>query len=169
MCWEIAHKDDDNVYFFDEIVIENTSTQEAIDEFIRRYPNHKGNIYICGDASGDFRNAQSEFTNYMIIIRSLQAAGYNPILKIRSFNPPVLRRIQSFNARVRNANNDTHIFIDKRCKWLLYNIYNLSFKEGTSIVNVPTVKQIQNDREAKFLEHPFDAASYLVEFFYPIK
>jgi PBSX family phage terminase large subunit len=170
MCWEIAHKDEDTVYFFDEIVIENTSTQESIDEFIRRYPNHKGKIYICGDASGDFRSAQSEFTNYMIIIRALQGAGYNPILKIRNFNPPVLRRIQSFNARVRNANNEVHILIDKnRCKWLLHNIYNLSFKEGTSIVDVPTVKQIQNDREAKFLEHPFDAASYLVEYFYPIK
>ena len=170
MCWEIAHVDDENVYFFDEIVIENTSTQEAIDEFIRRYPNHKSDVIICGDASGDFRNAQSEFTNYMIIIRALQAAGYNPQLKIRPFNPPVLRRIQSFNARVRNANNEPHIFVDKKkCKWLMHNIYNLAFKEGTSIVNVPTVKQIKNDREAKFLEHPFDAASYLVEYLFPIK
>ena len=169
MCWEIAHVDDNNVYFFDEIVIENTSTQEAIEEFIRRYPEHKSDVVICGDASGDFRSSTSEFTNYMIIIRALQGAGYNPKLKIRSFNPPVLRRIQSFNAKVRNANNEPHIFIDKRCKWLLHNVYNLAFKEGTSVVNVPTVKQIQNDREAKFLEHPFDAASYLVEYLFPIK
>ncbi len=48
-------------------------------------------------------------------------------------------------------------------------MYNLSFKVGTSIVDVPTLKQIKNDRESKFLEHPFDAASYLVEYFYPIK
>lgn len=51
----------------------------------------------------------------------------------------------------------------------MHNVYNLAFKEGTSIVDVPTVKQIKNDRDAKFLEHPFDAASYLVEFFFPIK
>ena len=43
------------------------------------------------------------------------------------------------------------------------------FKEGTSIVDVPTAKRMQTDRESKFLEHIFDAASYLVEFYHPIK
>lgn len=42
MCWCLAHKDDKNIYFFDELVIENTTTQQAIDEFLRRYPNHQG-------------------------------------------------------------------------------------------------------------------------------
>ena len=51
----------------------------------------------------------------------------------------------------------------------MYNIDNLSFKEGTSIVDVPTLKTIKNDRDAKFLEHPFDAISYLVDFFWSIK
>ncbi|MCD7779620.1 MAG: hypothetical protein LUH05_02980 [Candidatus Gastranaerophilales bacterium] len=106
----------------------------------------------------------------MIIRRALEAYGYNIEFKLRPFNPSVLRRIQAFNARICNARGERHIFIDKnKCKWLIHNIYNLAFKEGTSIVNVPTVKQIKNDREAKFLEHPFDAASYLVEYFYPIK
>ena len=169
MCWCIAHKDDNNVYFFDEIAVENTTTQACIEEFIRKYPDHRGNLYICGDASGDWRSAQSEFTNYMIIRRSLEAAGYTPVFKLRPFNPPILRRIQSFNARVKNANGGRHVFISKKCKWLLHNIYNLKFKEGTSIVDVPTIKQIKNNRDDKFLEHPFDAASYLVEYFYPIK
>lgn len=170
MCWCIAHMDEKNVYFFDELVIENTSTQACIDEFIRRFPNHRSKIVICGDASGDFRNAQSEFTNYMIIRRALEAHGYNVDFKIRPYNPPVLSRIQAFNARICNAAGERHVFIDpKRCKWLMHNVYNLAFKEGTSIVDVPTVKQIKNDRDAKFLEHPFDAASYLVEFFFPIK
>ena len=169
MCWCIAHKDDSNVYFFDELVIENTSTQACIEEFLRKYPDHRSKIVVCGDASGDFRNAQSEFTNYMIIRRALEKYGYDFEFKLRAFNPPILTRIQAFNARVRNANGDCHIFIDQKCKWFLHNMYHLSFKEGTSIVDVPTLKQIKNDRESKFLEHPFDAASYLVEYFYPIK
>ena len=169
MCWCLAHKDDDNVYFFDELVIENTSTQACIEEFLRKYPDHKEEIIICGDASGDWRSAQSEFTNYMIIRRALEAVGYTVKFRIRDFNPPILRRIQAFNARVCNAKGERHIFISPNCKWLLHNMYNLQFKEGTSIVDVPTLKQIKVDRESKFLEHPFDAASYLVEFFYPIK
>lgn len=169
MCWVLAHKSDENVYFFDEIVIENTSTQKAVEEFIRRFPAHKGQVIINGDASGDNRSAQSEFTNYMIIKRALESYGYAPLFHIRDYNPSILRRIQAFNARVCNANKERHLFIDKKCKWLLHNIYNLSFKEGTSIVDVPTVKAIKTDRELKFLEHPFDAASYLVDFYYPIK
>ena len=42
-------------------------------------------------------------------------------------------------------------------------------KEGTSIVDVPSLKQIKNDHDLKFLEHPFDAASYLVDYYFPIK
>lgn len=169
MCWIIAHKDDENIYFINELIVENTCTQAVAEEFCRKYPNHKGQIIICGDASGDYRNAQSEFTNYMIIKKVLENHGYTPQIKIRNFNPSIMSRIQAFNAKVKNFNGEPHIFIDKKCKWLLYNIYNLSYKEGTTIVDVPTLKQIQNDRDKKFLEHPFDAASYLVEYFYPVK
>ena len=52
MCWCIAHKDKENVYFIDELVIEKTTTKECIQEFIRRYPEHKSSIIINGDASG---------------------------------------------------------------------------------------------------------------------
>ena len=63
MCWALAHKDKDDVYFFDEIVIENTSTQQCVDEFIRRYPKHKSEIIINGDASGDNRSTQVREVN----------------------------------------------------------------------------------------------------------
>ena len=72
-------------------------------------------------------------------------------IKLRPFNPPILTRIQAFNARVKNAKGDRHVFISKNCKWLLHNIYNLKFKEGTSIVDIPTQKQIKNNRDDKFI------------------
>ena len=169
MCWEIAHVVDGDIQFIDELVIENTSTSQAVEEFIRRYPNHRGRLIINGDASGEYRSAQSEFTNYAIIKNALEAYGYKPEFHLRNFNPPILSRIQAFNAKVKNCNGESHLFIDKKCKWLLYNMYNLAFKEGTSIVDVPTQKQIQNDHDLKFLEHPFDAASYLVEYYFPVK
>ena len=169
MCWLLVHRDDENEYFFDEIVIENTHTQACIEEFLRRYPHHQTKITICGDASGDWRNSQSEFTNYAIINNELRNYGYEVEFRLRPYNPPVLSRIQAFNARVKNANGERHIFADKRCKWFLFNMYNLMFKEGSSIVDVPTLKRIQVDRDSKFLEHPFDAGSYIVEYFHPIK
>lgn len=171
MSWAIAHKDEENVYFFDEIVIENTSTQQCIEEFLRRYPNHKAEIIVNGDASGDNRSTQSEYTNYAIIKNALLNHGYTNVkFRLRDYNPPILNRIAAFNARVRNAEGKVRLFIDKsRCKYLYENMMNLKYKEGTSIVDVPTTHQIKKDRSRKFLEHIFDAASYLVEYYWRIK
>ncbi len=170
MCWLIAHKDEEAVYYFDEIVIENTTTSACAEEFVRRYPDHRGEIIINGDASGDNRSTKSLYTDYTIIKNVLKEHGYENVkVKIRDFNPPIMRRIQAFNARVRNAVGQIRLFVDPKCKWFLHNIYNLKFKEGTSIVDVPTHHQIKKDRDSKFLEHIFDAGSYLVEYYWTIK
>ena len=170
MCWCLAHKDENNVYFFDELVLEKTTTKESIRELLRRYPSHAGEIIINGDASGDNRSTQSEYTNYAIIKNELLYYGYKDVkFRLRDYNPPIHNRISAFNARVCNARDEPHLFVDKRCKWLLYNINNLKYKEGSRIVDVPTITRIKQDRELKYLEHPFDAASYLVEYYWRIK
>ena len=43
-------------------------------------------------------------------------------------------------------------------------MYNLRYIEGSSKIDVPTYTQIKQSKELKFLSHPFDAASYLVDF-----
>lgn len=173
MMWCIAHKDEENVYFFDEIVVENATTEMCFKEFLRRYPNHKAKIIINGDASGDNRSTQSEFTNYAIMRQLLRSAGYKDSqfeFALRDYNPPILNRIAAFNARVKNADGKRRLFIDKRkCKYLYQNVHNLKYKEGTSIIDAPSIHQIKQDRNKKFLLHIFDAASYLTEYYWRIK
>ena len=168
MCWIFAHKTEDKVFYFDEIALENTTTAKACDEFYRRYPNHKAKIIINGDASGDNRTCTSEYTNYVIIKKKLQSYGYDADIKIKSFNPPIKNRIAAFNAKVKNADGQIGLFISPKCEKLLYNIYNLKYIEGTSKIDIPTYTQIKQSKELKFLSHPFDAASYLVDFYWPI-
>ena len=155
MAWVLAHKTEDKVFYFDELVLENTTTSKTCDEFYARYPEHRGKIIINGDASGDNRSCTSEYTNYVII-------------KIKSFNPPIKNRIAAFNAKVKNADGNVSLYISPKCEKLLYNIYNLRYKEGSSKIDVPTYTQIKQTKELKFLSHPFDAASYLVDFYWPI-
>jgi len=168
MCWVIAHKTDDKVFYFDEIAMENTTTAKACEEICRRYPNHKGKIIINGDASGDNRSCTSEYTNYVIIKKKFLQFGYDVDICIKAFNPPIKNRIMAFNAKVRSANGEVCLFIDKKCEKLLYNIYNLRYKEGSSRIDIPTYSQIKQSKELKFLSHPIDAASYLVDFYWPI-
>ena len=89
-------------------------------------------------------------------------------IKIKSFNPPIKNRVAAFNAKVRNANGEVGLYISPKCEKLLYNIYNLRYQEGSSKIDVPTYTQIKQTKELKFLSHPFDAASYLVDFYWPI-
>lgn len=171
MMWCIAHKDDENVFFFDEIVVENATTEMCIKEFIRRYPKKDAEIIINGDASGDNRSTQSEFTNYATMRKILKENGYtNFKFQLRSYNPPILNRIAAFNARVQSADGQIRLFVDKdKCPYLIKNIYNLKYKEGTSLIDIPTFHQIKTDRDKKFLLHIFDAASYLTEYYWRIK
>ena len=169
MCWEIAHIVNNKIYYIDEIVLENTYTAQTVQEFLNRYGNHKGAIYINGDASGNYRKTQSDVSDYMIIRDLLKKHFKQPInIDIRRFNPPIKNRIAAFNRMICNSNGERRLFVSKKCERLLYNIYNLKYKVGTSIVDVPSLVQITRDKNLKFLEHPFDAASYLVEFYYPI-
>ena len=171
MCWYVAHVTHNNkVFFIDEFCVENTHTKQVADEFIRRYKDHRKHIWITGDASGDYRKTQSAITDYVIIRDTLRNYyGHNAVdVKKRPFNPPVRARIAAWNTMVKNSNGERKLFMNKKCEKLIYNCYNLKYKTGTSIVDVPTYSQIANDRNLKFLEHPFDAASYLVELLFPI-
>ena len=168
MCWVLAHKTTDKVFYFDELALENATTASTCDEFIRRYPNHKGKIIINGDASGDNRSCTSEYTNYVIIKKKLLCYGYDVDIRIKAYNPPIKSRIAAFNAKICNADAQHCLFVDKKCEKLLYNIYNLRYIEGSSKIEVPSFQQIKQSKELKFLAHPFDAASYLVDYYWPI-
>lgn len=170
MMWCVAHKDNENVYYFDEIVVENATTEICFKDFMRRYPKKDAEIVINGDASGDNRSTQSEFTNYAIMRKLLKDNGYtNFKFHLRDYNPPIQNRIAAFNARVKSADGKVRLFVDRKCKYLLKNINNLRYKEGTTIIDVPTFNQIKQDRDKKFLMHIFDAASYLTEYYWRIR
>src|SRR5574344_2053821 len=169
MCWVLAHKTAEKAFFFDEIVIENTTTAASCDEFCRRYPNHKGKIIINGDASGDNRSCTRKFTNYVIMKKRLASHGYKDVdISIKAFNPPIKNRVAAFNFMVKTAEGKQTLFVSPKCEKLLYNLYNLKYQEGSSKIDLPSFHQIKQAKELKFLMHPFDAASYLIDFYWPI-
>ena len=171
MMWCVCHKDDDSLYQLDEIVMDNCTTYDAVSEFINRYPNHKGNIILCGDASGQYRKTQSNQSDYMIVKNALLKHGY-PITKIlqntRGFNPPIVHRVRAFNRLVFDDNGNRRYYVDPKCKWTIYNMRNLVYKEGTSIIDLPTPNKIESNKDLKYIGHIFDAISYPAEYYWPI-
>jgi len=162
-------------HFFDEIVRENTTVNEMADEFARRYPADtvQGGITINGDASGNNRNVATSVSNetsYTILRNRLLYHGYRDVkVAVRTKNPAINERIEAYNAKIMNANGQCFIFINPRCKWLIFNHENVSWIEGTDQVAKPTIKDIQKDRIKKFLIHILEAVQYMVEFYDPIR
>lgn len=174
MCWALAHRVAGEFHFFDEIFVEHTTTEECIQEFITRYGEHRNGIIITGDASGGNRGTKSSEANgtdYRIMTTALQAARMrNVSLDVPTSNPLIPDRIHSWNAAVNSRDGTKRVRVNpKKCPKLLYNIYNMRYKPGTSIISMPTQKELNDSREAKSLGHMFDAASYLVHRYAPIR
>lgn len=173
MMWIVAHKTADKFFVFDEIVMENVTTQDAADEFVRRYPAHKGKIILNGDASGRARKTQSKYSDYAIVKNTLLAAGYedrNIEIEIHRGNPAIKNRVNAFNQLVFGDSGERRLKVHPRCKWLVYNMNKLKYKPGTSDFDLPTANALKNDPEnkLKFLGHIFDAVSYPAEYYWPI-
>ncbi|OPZ76135.1 MAG: hypothetical protein BWY78_01463 [Alphaproteobacteria bacterium ADurb.Bin438] len=168
MMWILSHKTKDKIFVFDEIVMENVTTQDAINEFVERYKGHKAKIIINGDASGNYRKTQSKFSDYAIIRNALVKVGLEVDFDIRGFNPPIKSRVNAFNQMVYGNDGVRRWFCHSRCKWLVYNMKNLKYKVGTSDFDLPSFSQIGKDESLKFLGHIFDAASYQVEYYFPV-
>jgi PBSX family phage terminase large subunit len=175
MCWLMVHRIKKEFHYFDEIVREGTCTVECVEEFAKRYPPETcKEIVINGDASGNSRSTQSaraNDTNYKIMQTRLSELGYSRVrLDVRDANPEIVERVEAFNAAVCNTNGVRRIFMNpETCPRTVYNNRNLKYIEGTSVIWKPSPHDIKNDPTLKFLVHPFDAESYIVERYCPVQ
>ena len=171
MSWILAHKTTDKIFYFDELLVENTTTEDCIKLLIERYKDHKGGFVVNGDASGDYRKTQSKQTDYVQIKNALTKAypNQNVFIEIRRFNPPIEARVKAFNAKVLTDAGVRCLYFDPKCKWTLHNIYNLKYDITGKNIETFTKQQLENAKELKYLGHIYDAMSYIVEYYYPIK
>jgi PBSX family phage terminase large subunit len=172
-CWVLAHRFNGEYHFFDEVCLPNSSTIECAEEVYRRYKDHKQGVTVTGDASGQNRNAMGASaleTNYTQIRNRLSQLGVTDVrLDLRSANPHIIDRVAAWNAMVRNSAGVVRVKVHPRCKWLIYNCENLKYIDGSDVIWEPSQRLIQQDANLKYTKHVWDAASYLVERYDPIK
>jgi hypothetical protein len=141
----------EELYQIDEIHMLNSHTQELAEEISRRYPTSKITVYP--DPSGRQRKTSAGGATDFTI---LEAAGFT--VKAPRAHDPVRDRINSYNARLCSASGIRRLFIDPKCKYTLESLEKFCFKQGTQIP----------DKDSGF-DHLFDAASYCVQYMFPLK
>lgn len=146
----------DQVYLFvfDEIYINNSNTQEFLDEVYRRLEKwgiSKNQLIVYPDPAGKNRSTSGRSDYY--IIKDMNHLK----LKARSAHPPVMDRINAVNRLICDNLGRRHLFINPRCKKLNTTMEQHRFKEGT---NTP-------DKDSG-LDHMSDGLGYWIQLEFPI-
>lgn len=145
MASVIAVRAGDECHVIDAIEVKSSNTEEVAAEIRRRYPNRR--VIVCPDPSGKARKSSAPVgqTDFTI----LQRAGF----EVRAPNaaPLVVDRVNNAQAMFYDlTTNRRRVRIHPRATALITSLSNLTYKEGTSIVN----------KSAGFDHFP-DAVSYL--------
>lgn len=142
----------DEIFVIDEIVIKNSNTVEACQEFRSRYPSHKSGLILYGDATGQARHTSSNVSNWKIIENELAVYGIQKRIPTR--NPNERDRINAVNGMLCNSKDVKRVQINPKCKHLIRDLEQVSYKEGTT--------QIDKDKDHS-LTHTSDGFGYMIE------
>jgi len=150
MCAIVCVIEDDKIFIIDEIQIWSSNTNEMVDEIKRRY---KVKVKIYPDPSARQRRTSAGGLTDIAILKNAGLEVY-----CRNSAPFVRDRINSVNAKLKNAKGKVSMYIVNSCKNMIKSIERQIYKEGT---HVP-------DKDSGY-DHFNDALGYMVEYNFPLR
>lgn len=131
MCWILGHRKGERLEIFDELFIRNTNTEATLKILLSRYADHRGGFQFYGDASSKARKTSATMTDYIQIASNEGLKKLGRTLHYDKSNPPVADRFAVTNARICNGEGIRQLFIDPKCKHLIYDLQTRAYKPGT--------------------------------------
>jgi hypothetical protein len=126
---------------------------QACEEFLKRFPGHRAGIVVYGDASGNQEQTTGS-SDYDMVREFFSIHTNMPVhYKVPKANPSVRERINLTNSRLRSASGETRLLVDPKCKELIKDFEQVSFKQDSY--------QIDKDRDRQ-RTHLSDALGYLL-------
>jgi len=151
------------LHVLDEMVLPNSNTPEATEEFIRRAtrlveaPTQVA-INIYGDASGNSRSSKSGRTDYELIREVFRRyPGFTISMRQHNSNPLVRDRVNTMNNALCSVSKERSVLIDPKCKELLKDLRQVRWKRDASGNATGDL-----DKSDPRRTHLSDALSYLV-------
>lgn len=158
-AWVIGQERNGDFYFFDEIYMNKTHTQEMTHELISRIRaldiKNQTQVIIIGDATGRaLKTATAGKSDYSILFEMLDEAGIRYENRTPDSNPLVKDRVNIVNSRLRSADGRNHIFVNPACKHLRKDLQRVSWKRGATAILDQTTDPT--------LTHMSDAMGYVI-------
>jgi len=99
----------------DEVYIhQDSNTLIVCDKFIEKYGNHRGHLYVYGDASGSAGgSAQVAGSDWVLVKQKLEPVFRERLhFKIPRQNGAVVARINAVNSRLKSVSGEIRMYID---------------------------------------------------------
>lgn len=140
------------VKVLDEIVLRRATTEQACEEFDKRFGTPAAGVVVYGDASGGSMQTTG-YSDYKIIRNFFALRKGRTEYRVPRANPPVRERVGMVNTKLCNADGDVSLYVDPRCGELITDLEEVSYCEDST--------QIDKDKDRK-RTHLSDALGYLI-------
>ena len=153
MCWDVGQEKSGLDYSFDFVELEGQANTELLCQMLKnKYPQHQAGWIFYGDIAGNQRRPETSKTNWAIIREYFPNAqiNYQSIQNIKD-------RIDSTNARLKNANGFKSYYITKNCKRLIKDFRQVTWE------------MLLNKNKAGKLTHASDGLSYRLFWKYDLR
>lgn len=164
MVWEVCQVARGSLFIIDEIVLDPADVGMMMQEFRNRYPAHRADIYVYGDATGSHRSPQSLQSCYDEM--QIAFTGYpSPVHhRVPISNPPVRDRLSSFNMKLKGQEGRISLFINRQCKMLIDDCEEVILEKGGNAIRKTSNPTDPYSKRT----HASDAVGYLIHREWPI-
>jgi hypothetical protein len=149
----IAQISGPTVHVLDEIVIRRATTQQACEEFLKRFPQHLPGVQVYGDASGNAQQTTGASDFEMVREHFMQNSTMPVHYKVPRANPAVRERVNTVNRQFINAARVVGAYVDPKCVELIKDLEQVCFKAESLTIDK------ERDRSRTHLS---DALGYLM-------
>lgn len=172
-CWDfnvaplvscVVQEIDGSIYVFDEFIMPEGNLAGMVEAFRNRYPSHSAEVRIYGDASGNARTAQTNRSNYWLILNEMMHYPVPVKLHVPEANPPIVSRINAMNSCIQNIYGEPGMIVDPSCKNLIADLEQVLLTTDGKILKVSNQRDSYSKRT-----HISDALGYYVSKERPIR
>jgi hypothetical protein len=162
----------ENVYVFDELILQNANTDAACNAFWQRTREFVENnprplvVHVYGDASGHQRRTSASATDWTLIRQFFARTMPHFVYEIHSnsTNPAVRDRVNCVNSRLQSAAGEARLFIDPRCQELIRDLEQVVWAIDS---NGQVSTELDKSDPAR--THASDALGYFIAPSFPLR
>lgn len=160
----IGQRDGDKFRFHRELLLEQGNIPDMCEYFYHQARDHRGEIWIYGDSTGQNRSAHYAESCYKIISNELRKFGIPFRMKVRDSNPLVADRLNAVNRAFKDELGVVRVEVDESCEELITDF------ETVLCDPMGGIKKSRNTKDPYYRRtHSSDAAGYWIAYEAPVR